>query len=156
MNSVSVALPTELIYEMLLRAGRDVDLGDWIANVVRDYLDRTVNDGPWREEFYAYREQSADDEATRAQYGDPKDGYQWGPLFLPNRTRLRMEYKKEMHDAEVRHGKIIFKERAYSPSELARTIANNTNRNAWRDLMIFRPSDSAWALADDARARGGK
>ena len=36
-------------------------------------------------------------------------------------------------------------------AELARAIANNTSRNAWRDLMVKRPHDESWRLAEELR-----
>ena len=86
-----------------------------------------------------------------AEFGDPKQGYQWSTLFLPNGTHICMEYRREKHYAAVKHGSIVYEDDEYSPSELARVIANNTSRNAWRDLMIKRPQDTSWTLADVLR-----
>jgi hypothetical protein len=38
-----------------------------------------------------------------------------------------------------------------SPTALANQIANNTSRNAWRDLWIKFPGDDGWRLAQDLR-----
>ncbi len=153
MPSIAIPIDSEIVGEMFLRAGPTVDVGDWIQNVVRDYLDRTADD-EWSEAYYAHRESQAETKNFAEEFGDPKGGYHWAPLFLPNGTLIRMEYKKEVSQAIVKNNKIIFNENSYSPSELARVIAAGTNRNAWRDLLIKRPGiDTNWSLADDLRRR---
>lgn len=154
MPTISIPIDSEIVGELYLRSGNpNVDVGAWIENVVRDYLDRTADDGDWSDAFYAYRESQVDSKDFAAEFGDPKGGYHWAPLFLPNGTLIRMEYKKEISNAVVKNNKIDFKGECYSPSELTRAIASGTNRNAWRDLLIKRPSDSDWCLADDLRRR---
>ena len=64
-----------------------------------------------------------------------------------------MEYKKQISQATVKNNKIDFKDENYSPSELASAIAAGTSRNAWRDLLIKRPGDTGWCLADELRRR---
>lgn len=155
MATLAVSLDSEIIGELFLRAGPTADISGWIENIVRDYLERTADD-EWSDAYYAYREQQAGATDFAAEYGDPKGGYHWAPLYLPNGTLIRMEYKKEVFNAVVRHNKIEFKGDAYSPSELARAIASGTSRNAWRDLLVKRPGDTDWALADDLRRRIGK
>ena len=153
MPHIAIPIDSEIIGEMFLRAGPNADITDWIQNVVRDYLDRTADD-EWSDAYYAYRESQADSKNFVEEFGDPKGGYHWTPLFLPNGTLILMEYKKEISQAAVRNNKIEFKGENYSPSELARTIAAGTNRNAWRDLLIKRPGkDADWCLADDLRRR---
>ncbi len=154
MPTVAIPINSEIIGELYLRVGSPkVDLTDWIENVVREYLDRTANDGDWSEAYYNYRERQAGSEDFAAEFGDPKGGYHWAPLFLPNGTLIRMEYKKETSQAAVKNNKIAFNGETYSPSELASVIAAGTNRNAWRDLLIKRPDDTEWCLADDLRRR---
>jgi hypothetical protein len=153
-NKIAIPIDSEIIGEMYLRLGSPrANITDWIENVVRDYLDRTADDGDWSETYYAYRERQSFSDDFTAEYGDPKGGYHWAPLFLPNGTLIRMEYKKETSQAAVKNNKIDFKGENYSPSELARFIASGTNRNAWRDLLIKRPSDTDWCMADDLRRR---
>ena len=153
MSQISIPISSELIGELILRKGPKTDVSTWIENIVEDYLNRTSDDGGWSEEYYDYRaEQQVSEE-----YGDPKDGYHWHPLFLPNGTSIYMIYYGEKSYAKVKFGKIHFKEKTYSPSELSRTIANKTSRNAWRDLYIKRPKDSEWTKAEilrDLKNRG--
>jgi hypothetical protein len=154
MSTLATPIDSEIIGELYLRAGSPtVDITNWIENVVRDYLDRTADDGNWSEAYYAHIERQAGSENFVEEFGDPKGGYHWAPLFLPNGTLIRMVYKKETLNAAVKNNKIDFNGENYSPSELARSIANGTNRNAWRDLLIKRPTDTDWCLADDLRHR---
>jgi len=153
MKTIAISIDAEIVGELFLRAGPRADIGSWIENVVRDYLERTAEDGNWSEAYYQYRESQADTESFATEFGDPKEGYHWAPIFLPNGTSIRMEYKRETFSASVKFGKIHFKDSTYSPSELARAIAAGTSRNAWRDLLIKRPGESEWTLADDLRRR---
>lgn len=154
MSYIAIPIDSEIIGELYLRKGSpNVDVASWIENVVRDYLERTADEGWWSEAYYAYREHQAGPEDFAAEFGDPKGGYHWAPLFLPNGTLIRMEYKKEISQATVKNNKIDFNGDSYSPSELARIIAAGTTRNAWRDLLIKRPGDTDWLLADELRRR---
>lgn len=159
MPTISIPIDSEIIGELYLRTGDPkIDSAGWIETIVRDYLERTSDDGNWSDAYYAYRERQSGSEDFAKEFGDPKGGYHWAPLFLPNGTLIRMEYKKEVSYAAVKNNKIDFKGVSYSPSELARFIAKGTdakgtNRNAWRDLLIKRPGDTGWCLADELRRR---
>lgn len=153
MSQIAVLIDSKIIGELFLRMGPNAEIGGVIEYVVQDYLDRTADD-EWSEAYCAYRESQADSENFIEEFGDPKGGYHWAPLFLPNGTLIRMEYKKEVFHAAVKNNKIEFNGNNYSPSELARCIASGTNRNAWRDLLIKRPRiDTNWCLADELRRR---
>lgn len=154
MPTISIPIDSEIIGELYLRTGDPkIDPAGWIETIVQDYLERTSEDGNWSDAYYAYRELQSGSKNFVKEFGDPKGGYHWTPLFLPNSTLIRMEYKREVSHATVKHNKIDLKGESYSPSELARFIANGTNRNAWRDLLIKRPGDTNWCLADELRRR---
>lgn len=154
MPTIAIPIDSEIIGELYLRTGDPkIDPAGWIETVVRDYLERTSGDGNWSDAYYAYIESQAGPNDFVKEFGDPKGGYHWAPLFLPNGTHIRMEYKKEILQAAVKKNKIDFNGENYSPSELARFIAKGTNRNAWRDLLIKRPIDTNWCLADELRRR---
>ena len=108
-----------------------------------------LDDG-WSEAYY---ERLEDEEASERlkTYGSTKKGYQWQSVFLPNGTQVRMTYQGKTYLADIRHQQLMFDGNALSPSEVARRIANNTNRNAWRDLWVKRPTDQEWLLADILR-----
>lgn len=153
MSKVSVALDSEIIGEFFLRGGPKVNLEDWIENIITDYLERTAEEGGWNEAYYEYRDSLLDIESFEKEFGNPDEGVHWAPLFLPNGTLIRMDYKRKMYSAVVKFSAIHYGDSEFSPSELAREIASGTSRNAWRDLIIKRPTDSEWTLADDLRKR---
>lgn len=82
---------------------------------------------------------------------DQEKGYRWKQVFLPHGSMIRMKYKGQFSYAKVEGDKIIFENKEVSPSEFANTVTG-THRNAWRDLEVKRPSDTAWQLADLLRA----
>ena len=87
--------------------------------------------------------------------GSPREGYQWQLLFLPNGTRLMAKYKGEQQFAEVRFSKIVDDDGKYTPSEWASKVANNTVRNAWREIWVHDPSTGKYQLADMLRKKQG-
>lgn len=151
-EKICVPIDSAIVGELFLRGGPKAGISSWIEFVVQDYLDRTAND-EWSESYEVYRESQIVEEDFESKFGNRKEGYHWAPLFLPNGTSISMEYKRATFYATVKFGKIEYKGGNYTPSELARVIANNTNRNAWRDLLVKRPGDSEWTLADDLRRR---
>jgi len=152
-EKIAVPIDSEIIGELFLRRGPKADISGWIEDVVWSYLERTADEGDWNEAYYEYRLKEAGTKNFTEDFGNPKEGYFWPPLFLPNGTSIRMDYKKDTHYAAIKFGKLVYKEESYSPSELARLIASGTNRNAWRDLIIKRPGDTEWTIADDLRKR---
>lgn len=155
MNSISVPIDAELIGELFLRVGPKADVSAYIEGVFRDYLERTADD-QWSDAYYAHRQEQLNVKDFVSEFGDPKGGYHWAPLFLPNGTLVRMVYQKETFNAAVKNNKIEFDGQSLSPSEMARRVAKGTNRNAWRDLLIKRPGDTDWQLADELRRRIGR
>jgi hypothetical protein len=78
-------------------------------------------------------------------------GYQWKTLLLPPGTKVRMIYKGDTYQAAVEGDDFVCNGKKMSPSEFANTVARGTARNAWRDLLIKRPQDQSYRLADDLR-----
>jgi hypothetical protein len=153
MAAIAIGIDSTLIGELFLRFGPKADVVSTIENVVQDFLDRTADGENWSQAYYQYRESMADADHFAKEFGDPQEGCHWAPVFLPNRTLLRMDYKRKTFHATVKFGKVEYEGMNYSPSEFACTVANGTSRNAWRDLMLKRPSDSQWILADELRRR---
>lgn len=147
---VYVPVQVELYADLVRRSGK-ADVSGFIHHSVESFLERSEGDpNIWSAE---YVEQLAEEEdATfREEYGDPGRGYQWQTTFLPNGTKIRMFYGGQDSHAEIRHGRLRFGEEQMSPSQFASRVANNTNRNAWRDLYIKFPGDGPWKLADSLR-----
>lgn len=81
----------------------------------------------------------------------PSRGYQWKILFLPEGTRVRMQYDEDWHSAEVVGDDLIYRGRPVSPHQLTQAVAGD-GRNAWRDLWIRFPGEKNWACAAQLRA----
>lgn len=151
MNHICVPIKSELIGELYLRRGPQQDISGWIESILEDYLERTQDEDGWSEEYYSYVSGKKWDRTKLDEFGDPNKGYNWTPIFIPNGSEISMEYKRQKHTAVVKHEKIHYKDKIYTPSELARAIANHTSRNAWRDLFIRKPGETKWLLADQLR-----
>nr|WP_315221880.1 hypothetical protein [uncultured Duganella sp.] len=82
----------------------------------------------------------------------PLRGYQWKILFLPEGTRVRMQYEEDWHSAEVVGDELMYRGRSVSPHQLTQVVAGD-GRNAWRDLWIRFPGEKNWANAAQLRAR---
>ena len=150
-GTVCVPISADLYNEFILRTGKSENVAGWIEDIVSDFLERTKDDHPaWSDEHH---ERLADEGAleTLKSVGPPHKGYQWQNVFLPNGTQLRMTYKNTEKLAQVRHQHIFYDDQSCSPSEFVRMAAGNTNRNAWRDIWIKRPSDKEWVFADSLR-----
>ena len=153
---VSIPIPSDVYAELLFRKmDKYQDIGTWIEDIVRDFLNRTEDEGYWADEYYEWKTDSVQEEDFIKKYGDPLKGYHWQSLFLPNGTKISMKYKDERYFAEVKNQNIHYENSFYSPATLARKIANDTSRNAWRDLYIKKPNEKQWILANDLRKRMG-
>lgn len=147
---VYIPLRVELYAELVGRSGK-ADVSNYINNSVEGFLDSTEGDpSNWSEEYLVKFAKEKDGTFIK-KYGQPSRGYQWQNVFLPNGTEIRMTYKGETTYAEIRHEKLILGDESMSPSEFACAVANNTSRNAWRDLYIKYPGSGDWKFAHDVR-----
>ena len=71
----------------------------------------------------------------------------WKEITVPAGSEVRMSYGGTHHYAIIADGRIVDNSGAYSPSDWARKVANNTSRNAWRDLWFREPLSKAWVPA---------
>ncbi len=143
-------LHVDLYAELIERSGK-ADISVYSHNVVADFLDRTEGNAQIGSSEYIEKVAPKQDDDFFAKCGDPSRGYQWQNVYLPNGTQIRMTYRGEATYGEVRHDKLYSGEESMSPSEFARHVANNTSRNAWRDIYLKFPGDGAWHFADDLR-----
>lgn len=147
---IYVPLRADLYAELIRRSGRS-DVSIYIENQIEDFLEITRgNPDIWSSE-YIERLAAQDDGDFQEKYGDPGRGYQWQKVFLPNGTKLRMTYRGDSSYGEIRHDELFLENESMSPSEFASRIANNTSRNAWRDIYVKFPGAGAWKFADDLR-----
>ena len=149
---IYVPLNVEL-YANLVRRSGNADVSGYIEHSVESFLERTEGDPDIWSTEYIGKLVDEEDDVFIEKYGDPGRGYQWGTVFLPNGTQVRMSYKGQDTYAEICHDRLCCGEESMSPSQFARHVAENTNRNAWRDLYIKFPGDASWLLADSLRHR---
>lgn len=71
----------------------------------------------------------------------------WKGVSVPHGSEVRMHYAGQDHFAAVKNGRIVDDSGEYSPSEWASKVADNTSRNAWRDLWFKEPLGRSWAPA---------
>jgi hypothetical protein len=79
-------------------------------------------------------------------------GYQWKQLFLPDGTRVRMEYLERSYFARVVGDQLTYGGASVSPRAMTLTIAGD-GRKAWRDLWLRLPGERDWVNAKRLRAR---
>ncbi len=150
-SKVYVPIDADIYAEFILRSGENVDVANYIENIVWNYMNETEGDSSIWSDAHVEKIRAQVDEGFEEIYGDPEGSHQWDNLFLENGTKIRMKYKGRNFFAVVRHEEIEFEEEVYTPSQLAKKIANGTSRNAWRDLWIKERGSSQWVLADDLR-----
>lgn len=151
MNELAIPIRADLVSEIILRSRGRADVVRMVEHSVESFLDRTRGDGDiWSAE---HAEEVEDEELddTLARIGHPSKGYNWSGVFLPNGTSLRVDYKGGHCYAEVRHQQIFYEDEPCSPSEFASRAANNTSRNAWRDVWVKKPGASTWEFSNTLR-----
>lgn len=77
-------------------------------------------------------------------------GYQWKCLFLPEGTRLRVWCRHEHGYAEVIGDRLMHNGRSVSPNQFVAACAG-TVRNAWVEINVLMPGETAWKLASVRR-----
>jgi len=82
-------------------------------------------------------------------------GYQWKQLFLPNATRVRMNFDGQWHFACIEDDELMYQGRVMSPHQMVLQIAGN-GRNAWRELWLRFPGQRDWSNADRLRIQLSK
>lgn len=151
MSHLAVPIDADLIAEIILRSEGKADVAQLIENVLENFLERTRGDADIWSDAHAEAVAEEDEDDTLMRFGAGTKGYRWQGVFLPNGTKLKSTYKGEDKFAEVRHQQIYYEARPCSPSEFASRVANNTSRNAWRDVWVKRPSDRDWVFANMLR-----
>jgi hypothetical protein len=111
-------------------------INEVISDFVHDRFNRRETLGQLQRQYQTNEALVVQEQAWMAYYGDRSEGLFWDRLFLRNSTKLRTRYKGREYIAEVRHGQIWFRNESTTPSKFANAAANNTIRNAWRDLDV--------------------
>lgn len=151
MSEIAIPIRTDLVAQMILRSEGRKDPVGMIADIIENYLERTLGDPDIWSEKHAKEIAEEKQDDTVVKFGNPNKGYQWQNVFLPNATKLKIVYKSKEYFSDVRHQQIYYEGTPCSPSQFARRVANNTNRNAWNDIWLKRPNDEGWVFADRLR-----
>jgi len=137
---IFVPVPKQHYDAIVARSGGAIDPVRIIQYQLEAWIDiESHHRENWTEDGFKAWAAEYDVQVDEFGIGTLDDGYQWGPLFLPNGTKLRTTYKGVNQYAEVRAATVYFRGAQSSPSSFAGSAANHTARNAWRDLWVKRP-----------------
>lgn len=153
MDTISIPFPQALYDKIILRSGGRLDPVQLAIDQVEQFIERTQGDDiHWTREGIAAFAREAGARGF-IDIGDPKGGHMWKPVFLPNGSRLRMNYKSKSYHAQVRREAIHNDDAEFdSISQWVRWVASNTERNAWHDVWIKRPGDADYIYSDKLRS----
>jgi hypothetical protein len=82
-------------------------------------------------------------------------GYQWGELFLPEGTELKMRYRGTWYYANVMRDRLMYGGDPVSPRQWGLMVTGGV-RNAWRDVWLRRSATDVWSRASMWRAASAK
>ena len=152
-GKIAVLVDASLHNELVLRLRSPGDVSHIWENVMRDFLDRTAGDDSLWSAQYVKELAALEASGELRRFGDPKKGFHWELVFLPNGTQIRMQYKGRHQFAEIAHQRLMHDGSEYSPSQFASKVAANTSRNAWRDLEIRLPGETEYQMAEMLRQK---
>jgi len=138
MSQVSVPYPTASFLRLaaFLKAnGSDRDP----ISVIEDAVEYWLENAPWKKQ-----------DLLGAMVEDSARGYTWKSLFLPSGTTARIKTKSGYQYARVEGDFLIYNGERMSPNQFALS-ATGSERDAWRDVWIKRPTDADYIRADDLR-----
>lgn len=75
----------------------------------------------------------------------------WKEITVPEHSHVRMKYNGLAFEAIVSDGAIKYEDKLYTPAQWANKIADNTNRNAWKDIWFKLPGQRDFVLASQLR-----
>ena len=151
MDYISIPFPKDLYRLIVVRSGGKLDPALLAVDQVETFIDFHRDDvNFWTDEgLGAFAEESA---SAAPDVGDLGRGHQWGPVFLPNGTELRMKYKGKYQYARVEYEGIVHDgQRRPSISQWVRSVAARTSRNAWHDVWVRFPQEKEYRYADAIR-----
>lgn len=139
LSTVSTSLDATTLTALLAQCERTgTDLSTTIAHAVASWLASHAAD------------KGADSTDAVANDAGLCRGYQWKTVYLPEGTLLRRWSHGDCRDAQVIGGRIMLGGTSVSPNQFARSCARSV-RNAWKDLMVKRPGDTAFHSASRLR-----
>lgn len=160
MGTVYVELDAELFSDIVYLSNGTLDPSSLADNLLRNWIEATITDGLWPQEHlekvaekYApetYQQWMEEDEQALKRTEDSAP-LVWKEVTLRPGTEVRMAYGGKHHYAKVKKGRIADDDGSFSPSEWASKVADNTSRNAWRDLWFKEPMSNIWVPAQMLR-----
>lgn len=161
MTKIFIPFDKELYDDLVRFSDGGLDVSEFASEQIMDYLERNLGDATsrlfgarsidfYRKYFpeYAKEAEARWKEAEELSLIELLDKpLVWKEITVPPGTKVRMQYGGTHHFATVRDGKIEDDSGRYSPSRWARKVANNTSRNAWRDIEFMELGSSVWVPA---------
>ena len=128
---VSIPVSTALYSEFARRFPGGV--ASVVEQVAQDFLDRTA----------------LDFEADEAAGG----GMWWDGLFLPHGTQLGTRHLGQLKVGEVVDGEARYEGQSYASVNRLGLAMRGSATNAWRDLLVKRPTDKDFIAAGELRVK---
>ena len=82
--------------------------------------------------------------------GATPTGYQWGDVFLPDGSELRLHFLGESYFATVEEGELMYMGSPTSPRAWCLEVTGSV-RNPWRDILVRRTVFDGWTRAQSLR-----
>ena len=164
---VYIPIPRKLYHDIVRFSDGEIDPARLAVDQIEDWLYCSVafDNFDWDDRWEEVAEEYAPDvykawlkEQAKAVPAKPKSrDLVWKEVTIPHGSEVRMIYKGRVHYAKVQDGAIVDDEgNRYSPSRWARHVANDTARNAWRDLSFKEPLSKHWIPAEVLRMQARK
>ena len=162
---IYIPFPKELYDDLIRFSDGGMDVSVWLEDQLMDFFERNLGAatselfGARSTEFYRkyfpdYAKE-VEENLRRAEELDLVELIEkplvWKEITINSGTKVRMQYGGTHHFAVVRDGKIQDRSGSYSPSQWARKVANDTSRNAWRDIEFKDSGSTHWRLAEILR-----
>lgn len=164
---IYIPFPKGLYDDMVRFSDGSIDVANHVQVEMETWMHHSVADDlwDWGDRWHEVAKIYAPDVAARhrenmeanlsARFADRRPLI-WKEVSVPSGTLVRMHYQGTDHLAEVKNAKIVDNDGEFTPSEWASKVANNTNRNAWRDLWFKEPSAKGWSAASEMRKAARK
>lgn len=160
-NVIYIPFPRKLYDDIVRFSDGRLDPVDLAERKVRSFVEDTFELGSnavdyWDDRAEEVAEEYAphvaerwrqEDQSAREERRAENKPLVWKEVTISAGSKVRMNYHGEHHYAEVKRGRILDEGKEYSPSEWASKVADNTTRNAWRDLWFQELLSEVWAPA---------
>lgn len=151
-NVIFVPFPRDLYDDIIRFSEGRLDPVDLASDQVYDFFERNLGDltDQWfGDNIYEFAKRHFPDYAAellkKSQETIKKsDPLVWKEVTVSHGSRVRMSYDGSYHYANVDDGMIVDNDGKFTPSQWAMKVANNTSRNAWRDIWFKGVLEKEW------------